>query len=476
MTIAIHPELFQQRRYAVQPDLILAPDGPVQDAVLAIEDGQIVWCAPAASSQAHLGEQGAVRLAGCAIVPGFIDVHHHVIEPFAKALTCGEPAQLWRRMWLPLETVATPERCYVGAKWTFLEALRGGITTIVEHAIRDRESTAAVHRAAEETGIRLVSSTGGYDLKAFETEAKAPDAGASIDATLERAAQHLVDCRAFSRIVPSVACGTVQSNSGEMIAALAQFAREHGIVFQIHANEHTLEVHRSIEMYGLRPIEYLAKLGALGKTTLIAHATLTTPHEVELLADTGSAVAYNPVASAWKGNAVAPALHYMERGIRVGLGSDATRNDGFRMLDAAESCQRIAYGLGMDYFSCGAGWRWVHAATAGGAAAIGLEQAIGSLVAGARADFLVLDCSGPEVNPSWDFCWELVRFYDRADLLLTVVDGRPVCCRDRWPGEVLERFLIDARQLGVTWLDEAEVVRLHGPSSRHRRSRPRAPK
>ena len=465
MTIAIDWKIFEQRRYSVRPDLILGPHGPIRSAVLTVEDGRIASCAPAGEQDQGSG----VDLPGCAIVPGFVDVHHHVIEPFAKALTCGEPAQMWRRMWLPLEAAATPERCYAGAKWTFLEALRGGVTTIVEHAIRDRESTQAVHQAAEETGIRLVSSTGGYDLKAFQTETNAPDATASIETTLERATEHVSDCRSFSRIVPSVACGTVQSNSGEMIAALAQFAREHKIIFQIHANEHTLEVHRSIEMYGLRPIEYLAKLGALGETTLIAHATLTTPREIQLLAETNSAVAYNPVASAWKGNAVAPALQYMEHGIRVGLGSDATRNDGFRMLDAAESCQRIAYGMRADDFSCGAGWRWVHAATAGGAAAIGLEREVGSLVNGARADFLLLDCTSPEVNPSWDFCWELVRFYDRSDLLLTVVDGRAVYCRDRWPGEAEVRFLGDARRLGLQWLDEAHVVRLHGPSAEHRR-------
>jgi 5-methylthioadenosine/S-adenosylhomocysteine deaminase len=260
----------------------------------------------------------------------------------------------------------------------------------------------------------------------------------------------------------------VQSNSGEMIQALAQFSREAGIVFQIHANEHTLEVHRSIEMYGLRPIEYLAKLGALGRTTLIAHATLATAHEINLLVDADCAVAYNPVATAWKGNSVAPALQYIERGIRVGLGSDATRNDGFRMLDAAESCQRIAYGLASDDFSCGAGWRWVHAATAGGAAAIGLEKVIGSLVPGACADFLILDCQGPEVNPSWDFCWELVRFYDRADLLATVVDGRPVYCREQWPGDGIEQFMARASRLGVAWIEDAQVVRLHGPSAEHR--------
>ena len=67
--------------------------------------------------------------------------------------------------------------------------------------------------------------------------------------------------------------------------------------------------------------------------------------------------------------------------------SITTRNDGYRMLDAAESCRRRAYGMPVDDFSCGAGWRCVHAATAGGAVVIGLDYITGALEAGKAADF-----------------------------------------------------------------------------------------
>jgi hypothetical protein len=69
--------------------------------------------------------------------------------------------------------------------------------------------------------------------------------------------------------------------------------------------------------------------------------------EIGLLADSGTAVSYNPVASLWKGDGVAPALQFRERGIRFGLGTDSTRSDAFRLLDAAEACQRATYGMPM---------------------------------------------------------------------------------------------------------------------------------
>jgi cytosine/adenosine deaminase-related metal-dependent hydrolase len=464
----IEPGVFAGEVYALQPDTLLTPDGDLPGAVLVVAKGRIAAVGLPADLPAEFVDVPVVRLEKCAIVPGFVDTHHHVIEPFAKALTAGEPAQMWKRIWMPLEATATPELCYLGAKWTFLEALRGGITTVVEHAIRSRDCIDAVNRAADDCGIRLVSSTGAYDLKNFSTSTVTPDASGSVESALAAAEVHVADCRRYARVAPSLACGTVQSNSGEMIAALSGYCRNNGLLFQIHANEHTLEVQACLEASGKRPIEYLDALGALGPQTLLAHATLVTPGEMRLLKETDTAVAYNPVASVWKGNAVAPALQYVETGIRVGLGSDGTRNDGFRMIDAAETCQRLAYGMPADDFSCGAGWRWVHAATQGGASACGLGDTVGALVAGREADFLVLDRSGPEVLPSWDFSWELVRYFDRADIIASVVAGEAVLLSGRATRFDSEAFVQEATVPGAKWMTETPIVRLHGPSSLYR--------
>jgi cytosine/adenosine deaminase-related metal-dependent hydrolase len=466
----VAPSTFTGPVYALQPDVVLLPEGDRTDFVLVIQDDLIADVLPLPDVAAKWPALHVTRLNGFAIVPGFVDAHHHVIEPFAKAVTFGEPAQMWKRIWMPLEAVADAESCYHSAKWTFLEALRGGVTTVVEHAIRDLALVEAVNRAAEDTGIRLVSSTGGYDLKNFASTAKTPDASASVDSVLALAEAHIALCAQFSRVYPSLACGTVQSNSAAMIAAIAQFCRARAILFQIHANEHTVEVHACLEAYGRRPIEVLGDLDALGKQTLIAHVTLVTAHEIELLRTTDTAISYNPVAAMWKGNAIAPALEYATRGIRMGLGSDATRNDGFRMLDAAESCQRIAYGIPQDDFSCGAGWTWVHAATQGGADAIGLGAITGSIAAGKQADFLVLDRRGPEVTPSWDFTWELVRYYDRADIAATVVAGRAVVIDGAATGFNSARFVAEQTAPGVEHLESAGITRLHGTSAARRPS------
>lgn len=130
-------------------------------------------------------------------------------------------------------------------------------------------------------------------------------------------------------------------------------------MFQTHANEHLAAVERSLVARGQRPIQLLHRLGVLGPQTLLAHATMLASDELVALCDTGTAVAYNPVASWWKGNAVAPAGLMAALGIRFGLGTDGTRSDAFHLMNAAEASQRVAFGLPAGISPAGAaGFGW----------------------------------------------------------------------------------------------------------------------
>lgn len=177
-------------------------------------------------------------------------------------------------------------------------------------------------------------------------------------------------------------------------------------------------------MRALRPLQHLHAAGALGAQALLAHCTMLTPDEIVLLRDSGAAVAINPVASQWKGNAVAPSALLAALGVRLGLGTDGTRSDAFRLMDAAEANQRIAFGLAGGDSSCGAGALWLEMATHRGADAAGLGAVTGEVAAGKAADFLLIDLDTPELTPSWDLRWELVRLASRDQIRSVHVGGR----------------------------------------------------
>ena len=256
-----------------------------------------------------------------------------------------------------------------------------------------------------------------------------------------------------------------------MLVAVSRLCAEAGIVFQSHVNEHLASVERSLVLRGRRPLELLDDLGALGPQVLIAHATMVTPHELRILQDTDTAVSYNPVASQGKGNAVAPALQMAELGIRFGLGTDATRSDALRLLDAAEYAQRLAFGLGIGDSSSGGGWTWLDHALLIGADAIGLGASIGEIAAGKQADFLIVDIDVPEFCPSIDLDWDLLRLGNRDQIDAVFVDGRMRLWRG-WPTDWDGRALVaDLRELASRAIAKAPIQRIHPPSGVDRRRR-----
>ncbi|MFE7138514.1 amidohydrolase family protein [Streptomyces sp. NPDC057644] len=474
------------------PDAVLLPEGAVDGYAVVVADGSFRAVGPAEELTRTYPQLDAVTLPGQLLMPGFVDAHHHLTQSFGSALAFGEPSEIFRRVWVPLEGALDEESAYAAAKLAALEALRGGFTTVTDAGTRADVDVDVVASAARDAGIRCVlglvcndvtgdattATAGSATARAAENSASttadpatAPAAGASTTTTavLENAEKHLARYGGDPLIHPSLAVSIPEAATSATLHRTARLAAEAGAIVQIHVNEHLAGVERSLVRHGLRPLEHLHRIGALGPQLLAAHATLLTPRELTLLADTGTAVSYNPVASAWKGNAVAPAAAMAERGIRFGLGTDGTRGDGFRLADAAEFAQRIAYGLATGDSSCGAGWTWLEHATAGGADAVGLGARTGRIAEGLAADFLLVDLTTPELALSWDVPWELVRRGNRDQITAVFVAGRLRLWQGAptdWDGPAFVRHAAERARAAV---ERAPITRVHPTSTAARR-------
>jgi cytosine/adenosine deaminase-related metal-dependent hydrolase len=125
--------------------------------------------------------------------------------------------------------------------------------------------------------------------------ARAPDAARR--AMGQRAECFLGEWSSDALVRPSLAISIPEAASDRMLQDISRMAADAGVIFQTHVNEHLVAVERSLVDRGKRPLEHLFHLGALGPQVLVAHSTLVTPGELMMLRDTGTAVAYNPVAS-----------------------------------------------------------------------------------------------------------------------------------------------------------------------------------
>jgi cytosine/adenosine deaminase-related metal-dependent hydrolase len=448
-------------RLLLVPEQTMLRDGPVSDHAVVVAHGAFHAVGPAPEVLARYPDLAPLPLPRTLLMPGFIDAHHHLSQTFGKALAFGEPSEIFRRIWVPLEGSMDADMVYLAAKLGALEALRGGFTTVVDAGTRSAGDVAAIASATTETGLRCV-------LGAICNDLGGGGPGSGSAAILAAADRHLARWEGDALVHPSLAVSIPEAASDTMLRAVSARCAEAGAIFQTHANEHLVAVERSLVARGFRPIQLLNHLGALGPQVLLAHATLLTPNELAMLRRSNTAIAYNPVATQWKGNAAAPAELMATLGIRFGIGTDGTRADGFRMVDAAEATQRLCFGLAVGDFSCGGGWLWLDHALADGAEAVGLGARTGRIEAGYAADFLLVDLDVPEMLPSWDLTWELVRLANRDQIAAVFVAGRLRLWRG-WPVDWDARALLRrVAELAEAVLAQAPIQRIHAVSAAHR--------
>ena len=443
------------------PEQLMLPTGPVEHHAVVVSAGRFADIGPSEAVRARHRTLTPVALPRALLMPGFIDAHHHLTQSLGKALAFGEPSEIFRRIWVPMEACLDEEGVHLAARLACLESLRGGFTTVVDAGTRSIGHLDAIAAACREAGLRCV-------LGAICNDKGVDGEIADSAPILTEARRHLSRFEHDGLIHPSLAISIPEAASDAMLRAVSDLCAEAGAVFQTHANEHLVAVERSLVACGRRPIQLLHHLGALGPQVLLAHATLLTPDEIVALRDTGTAVAYNPVATQWKGNATAPAGLMAALGIRFGLGTDGTRSDGFRMTDAAEASQRLAFGLPSGDFSTGGGWLWLDRATAGGADVAGLGSITGRIEQGLAADFLIVDLDVPEMLPSWDLTWELVRLANRDQIVASFVAGR-LRLWHGWPVDWDARALMEqVRERAATAIANAPIQRIHPTATEHR--------
>lgn len=440
---------------------VLLPSGPERGLAVVVDGDLILDVCPVAELEEKHPSVEVIDLGNKLLMPGFVDAHHHVTQTFGKSLVFGEPSEIFQRVWVPMEQALTSEEISLATKLAAWESLRGGFTTVADAGTRSALDVGQLAHTTSQVGVRMVLGVICNDVIQGEQVRDLADVKAGAEA-------HLSRWENDSLVHPSLAVSIPEVASDEALVSLTGLAREAGVTFQTHLNEHLVAVERSLVATGHRPLERLHALGALGPELLAAHATLLTPSEVLLLKDADAAVSYNPVASSWKGNAVAPALLMHELGVRLGLGTDGTRSDAFRLLDAAETAQRFAHTMSVGDSSTGGGWPWLEQGLRGGADAVRLSGKVGELRVGAYADLLIVDVDTPEFTPSWDLPWELVRFGNRDQIdavivggKLRLVDGWPV----DWDGQEL---LQEIRQIATRAVANSPIQTIDPTSMDHR--------
>ena len=329
------------------------------------------------------GDGETIDAAGLFVTPGFVDTHHHLWETTLRGVTAEWSVVdfMWGVL-LHHRAAHTPEDVFAGSYAGAVAALDAGITTTIDHdhAALSPEHVSEALRAVSESGIRAVWAYGLGD---------------------ETTRKHLLTLRPPSTLVEiGVAANDTGSVPWEQTVAEFRFAAENGLFLTQHSRS----------LADMAPdLSWLGQAGLLGPRQLFSHANAASDDELRSLAAAGAALSSTPETESQMGMGFPSWNRARRLGVTVGLGTDIQTNNPADPFRAMRLALRLAEAQEQDGTIAGAMGRRpasladvLHAATLGGAAALGLADRVGSLEAGKRADLLLVRHDGLHQAPLTD--------------------------------------------------------------------------
>jgi 5-methylthioadenosine/S-adenosylhomocysteine deaminase len=275
----------------------------------------------------------------------------------------------------------------------------------------------------------------------IEVPGGAPDAKTVPDA-LANAERFLKRWAGDPLVVPAVAPHSAYLCSPETLKSVKALADRYQAPILIHLSEVGDEVKTIKERYGKTTAEHLRDLGFLRKGVLGAHGVWLSESDRAILKAADVGIAHCPQSNMKLSSGAAPVKAMLAEGMRLGLGTDgAASNNDLDMFEEMDSAAMLAKHASGDPTAAPAP-AVLEMATLGGARALGLEDRLGSLEVGKRADVVVVSLAAPRLHPLYDPVSHLVYVAKGADVRDVVIEGR-VVMRDR----------------KVLTMDEAAVIR-----------------
>ena len=380
----------------------------IQDGMIVIRDSRIAYVGPMDPGRAA-GEE--ISCAGKLLMPGLVNTHAHSGSTLFRSIADDLFLMDWLEnyMW-PIEKHQTAAFSRTASALCHLEFLKNGITTHADMWIYG-SSTA---KAALESGLRSVICPTVFSRPSTETD---DPLSASMEFTETWAGRE-----EETRIYPGIGPHAVYSCTQETLRKVADFAKKHHILVHTHISETRQENIDCRERLGMTPTEAMLDAGIFENKVVAAHCVHMTDSDWKIMHDHGAAVSYNPVSNLKLVSGIMDLHAALENGVCVSIGTDGPQsNNSLDLLRDLKTGSLIQKNARMDptFFPAEAA---VRMATVEGARALGLEDEIGSLKEGKKADIIALDLRDPELTPA-----HTGNFGNLCSLIVYAASGRNVC-------------------------------------------------
>jgi len=334
-----------------------------------------------------------------------------------------------------------PDTVYWGSLLGCLEMIASGTTCLADGYFFKDETVRAIH----ESGLRALIAQGVMDYSAPGVE--------DPKENLKVAREFMERWLGFSDLImPGIFCHSPLTCSDRTLRGAWELSKGFSLPLQIHLSETNEEVNEIMRNTGKRPVHYLDQLGLVDEKLIAAHAVHLDDKEMECLKEKGVKVVHVPESNMKLCSGISKVPEMVKMGLTVGLGTDgcASNNnlDLFQEMDSAAKLSKVS---SLDPTSLNAK-TVLKMATAWGAAILGLEEEIGTLEKGKKADIIVVDINSPHLCPIYDPISAIVYSADGADVKDVIVNGK-LLMKDRKltaldSAEIMEKVRRISRKIG----------------------------
>jgi 5-methylthioadenosine/S-adenosylhomocysteine deaminase len=414
--------------------LTIDPAWNMQSGDLHIVDGRIAQVGGQAVPRSR--DYDVLEADGAVVVPGFVQTHIHTCQTLARGRADDLALLDWleRTIW-PYEAALGREDLAASARLACLELLRGGTTAIQD--MGTVHHTDAIFEVARDAGIRATIGKAMMDAGDRVPAGLREQTASSLKESVELVGRW--HGQENGRLRYAFAPRFVLSCSDGLLREVCQESRRLGTRIHTHASENKDELAIVRKERGQDNIAYLHAVGMTGDDVGLAHCVWVSDEEAALMAKTGTNLLHCPSSNLKLASGIAPIPELMAKGVKVSLGADGApcnnNLDAFVEMRLAALIHKPRLGP-----TTLPAREIVRMATLGGARALGLEDELGSLEVGKRADVAVVDVSGHHVVPTESPYSALVYACHATDVRHVVVDGR-IVVRER------EVLTLDAGQV-----------------------------
>ncbi len=405
------------------------------------------------------------------LLPGLIDAHMHTGSNILRGL--AQDTGYWMMYGVqPFSLQQTIEDYEAGSKAAMIEAVKAGTTTLGDYQ-KDMQGRCAF--------LAKLGARGVITQTIRDAVKRVYEPGELYEFSEELGEQSLGENLALydkwhgydnGRIRVMFGPQGADFVSSDLLKRIFQLAKERNTRVHMHTQQGDRETAQMEMRYGMRPVAWLKQEGLLNETLLAVHLTDCTDEEAEMVAKSGASMIVCPGSIGIIDGIVPPSLTFQRAGGAVALGSDqACGNNCHNVFNEMKLVALFNKIKEKDPEVLPA-WRALRMATIEGAKALGMDQEIGSLEAGKRADFIAVDTMQPSMMPIYthpmrNIVPNLVYSARGCEVDVSVVEGRVIMEHQKVLAvdeiQIMEQMQARAQDLGQRAAEMFEKI--HGTNA-----------